>query len=102
VPETAPHVDADAESALDGAAAGIAARVCQFFPADEFGALVQLVRVDFGTRREVGVLQVEVQRVHVQLGREVFERRAREYDNCGLLGARHARAGPALIDTECG
>src|SRR5258708_39412950 len=76
VSRAAPGVDAEAQPALDGTLAGIAARMPVLLPIDQLRAFLKLRLVDFRTCCVRQVFEEEVQRVHVQLGREIFQRRA--------------------------
>src|SRR5229473_323462 len=72
----APGVDAEAESALNGTLARIAARMPVLLPIDQLRAFLKLRLIHFRTRRVRQVLEEEVQRIHIQFGREIFQRRA--------------------------
>ena len=95
----APRVEREAETALDRARTRVAALVPLAFPVDHLRALVELVAVDFRPGGQVGVLLEELDRVHVQLGSQIFHRAHRQ--NRGLRMVRRApRAGRSDVGRD--
>ena len=73
VTAAAPGADCEAEAAFDGAG-GSAARLPVLLPIHQLGGFGELVFVSVGAGCELGVLEEELDRVHVEFGREIFKR----------------------------
>src|SRR5215469_2978971 len=74
VAAASPSVERQAQTLFYRTRSFVAARVPARLPAHDFVGYLQLFRVDFGSRlKQVDVLLYEVERVHVELAREIVK-----------------------------